>query len=63
MRPRVILPAMRAAGLGDVSVRRYGFFPPQLANRSVGRRLEVALERIRPLRPVSAFQLFVGRRP
>jgi SAM-dependent methyltransferase len=62
MRPAVILPAMRAAGLTDISIRRYGFFPPFVANRRTGQRLERALERIRFLRPVSAFQLFVGRR-
>jgi len=62
MRAGVILPAMRAAGLGDVFVRRYGFFPPFVVNREPGRAVERALERVRPLRPVSAFQLFVGRR-
>jgi SAM-dependent methyltransferase len=63
MRPGVVLPAMRAAGLTDVAVRRYGFFPPVLANRRFGRRVEGTLERVRPLRPVSAFQLFVGSLP
>ena len=63
MRPAVILPAMRAAGLSDVFVHRYGFFPPQVVNRGAGRAVEHALERIRPLRPVAAFQLFVGRLP
>jgi SAM-dependent methyltransferase len=60
MRPGVIVPAMRAAGLIDVTVRRYGFFPPFLANRRKGRVFEKALEQIGPLRPVSAFQLFLG---
>jgi SAM-dependent methyltransferase len=63
MRASVILPAMRYAGLGDVSVHRYGFFPPPVVNRKPGRTLERALERVRPLRSVSAFQLFVGRHP
>jgi hypothetical protein len=63
MRPSVILPAMRAAGLVDVAVRRYGFFPPAVVNRRPGRSAEQALERLRPLRPVSAFQLFAGRLP
>jgi SAM-dependent methyltransferase len=62
MRPGVILPAMRAAGLTDVRVLRYGFFPPFLVNRKAGRRLERALERVLPLHPVSAFQLFLGVR-
>ncbi len=63
MRPGVILPALRAAGLTDVFVHRYGFFPPQIVNRRSGRAVERALERVRPLRPVAAFQLFVGRLP
>jgi SAM-dependent methyltransferase len=63
MRPGVIVPAMRAAGLSGVSVRRYGFFPPFLVNRKTGRALEKALEHVRPLRPVSAFQLFHGLHP
>ena len=63
MRPGVIVPAQRHAGLRDVYVHRYGFFPPQVVNRRPGRAVERALERLRPLRPLSAFQLFVGRRP
>ena len=63
MRPSVVLPALRAAGLTDVLAHRYGFFPPQVANRAAGRAVERALERVRPLRPVAAFQLFVGHRP
>jgi SAM-dependent methyltransferase len=63
MRPAVILPAMRAAGLSDTAVHRYGFFPPFLANRTTVRLLERRLERLHVLQPVSAFQLFVGRRP
>ncbi|MDX6408581.1 MAG: 2-polyprenyl-6-hydroxyphenyl methylase / 3-demethylubiquinone-9 3-methyltransferase [Gaiellaceae bacterium] len=60
MRPGVILPAMRTAGLSDVSVHRYGFFPPFLTNRKAGRTMEKGLEQVMPLRPVSAFQLFLG---
>ncbi|HWJ33343.1 MAG TPA: class I SAM-dependent methyltransferase [Gaiellaceae bacterium] len=63
MRPGVILPALSAAGLTDVFVHRYGFFPPQLANLAIGRAVERALERVRPLRPVAAFNLFGGRLP
>jgi SAM-dependent methyltransferase len=63
MRPSVILPALRDAGLSDVFVHRYGFFPPQIANRAPGRVVETALERVRPLRTVAAFNLFAGRLP
>lgn len=62
MRPGVIVPAMRAAGLSDVKVTRYGFFPPQIVNRRGGRAVERMLERVSPLQPVSAFQVFVGQR-
>jgi SAM-dependent methyltransferase len=63
MRPGLILPAIRAAGLTDARAFRYGFFPPFVANRKIGRRLEHALEQVAPLRPVSAFQIFLGLRP
>ena len=63
MRPSVILPLLRRAGLSDVCVHHYGFFPPQVVNRRPGRAVERALELLRPLRSLSAFQLFVGRRP
>ena len=63
MRPSVIFPALRRAGLSDAQVHRYGFFPPQVANRTAGRALERTLEQLRPLRRISAFQLFISRRP
>jgi SAM-dependent methyltransferase len=63
MRPSVILPALRNAGLRDVLVHRYGFFPPQITNRAPGRVVERALERVRPLRTVAAFNLFAGQLP
>lgn len=63
MRKGVILPAMRDAGLTDLHVRRFGFFPPFLSNRSWGRSVEGVLERFPPWRPVLPFQLFAGRRP
>lgn len=58
MRPGRIARAMRAGGLEDPCTSRFGFLPPVLANRSWGARLERGLERVAPLRPVSAFQLF-----
>jgi SAM-dependent methyltransferase len=60
MRRSVLFPAMSAAGLGRLSLRRFGFFPPFAANTRRGRRAEAALERVRPLRPVLPFQLFGG---
>ncbi len=56
MRPGVLRPAFEAAGFGDFRIERYGLFPPALANTRAGARVEAALERLRPLRPVLAFQ-------
>ena len=63
MRPSIVLPALRAAGLSDVRLRRYGFLPPVLSNTRSGWAVEHVLEGIPPLRPVCAFQLFAGRLP
>jgi SAM-dependent methyltransferase len=60
MRPGVIFPAMAAAGIGGLSHRRFGFFPPFAVNTRRGRRAEAVLERVRPLAPVLPFQLFGG---
>jgi SAM-dependent methyltransferase len=58
MRPGKIARAMRAGGLAEPRTTRFGFLPPFLANRPWGARLERGLERVAPLRPISAFQLF-----
>jgi SAM-dependent methyltransferase len=60
MRPGVILPALEAAGLADLAHRRFGFFPPFLANSRGGPRAEAVLERVRVLEPALPFQLFRG---
>jgi SAM-dependent methyltransferase len=50
--------AFRAAGLVPAPAQRFGFFPPQLLNRSEGIRwLETRLERARLLEPVLPFLL------
>ncbi len=58
MRPWRVFAAMRRAGLRSPEVRRFGFFPPFLANRPWGPRAEAALERVPLLGPVLPFQLF-----
>jgi SAM-dependent methyltransferase len=63
MRPSVLFPAMAAAGLTDLAQSRFGFFPPVLANRPWGARLERLLERPQVLHPVLPFQLVRGVRP
>lgn len=63
MRRRPLEAAARAAGLEPLPMRRYGLFPPALANRSWGRFLEAALERTTPAwAPLRAFQIFAARR-
>lgn len=61
MRPSVVGGAMRTAGLGDVAARSYGYLPPLLYNRPVGRRLDHLLQRLAPFPPLRAFQLFAAR--
>jgi SAM-dependent methyltransferase len=63
MLPHVVLGAMRRAGLSDLRVHRFGFFPPFIANRSAGSRLERVLERLPLWRPFLPFQLFGGTLP
>jgi SAM-dependent methyltransferase len=60
MRPAVVLPALEAAGLSSLGHRRFGFFPPFLANARGGRGAESVLERVRVLEPALPFQLFRG---
>jgi SAM-dependent methyltransferase len=62
MRPAVVFPAMRAGGLASLSLHRFGFFPPFVANRPWGMRLERRLETIPLWRPLLPAALFSGRR-
>jgi len=55
--------AFRAAGLEPAPVRRFGFFPPQVLNRSgTVRRLELRLEGLAALQPLLPFLLLRARR-
>lgn len=60
MRKGAVLRAMEHAGLVGLEVKRFGFFPPFLANRPTGRILESWLERVPFWRPILPFQLFLG---
>jgi SAM-dependent methyltransferase len=52
---------LHAAGLVDVRSRTFGFFPPQVVNRSpTAERLERRLEAVAVLRPVLPFVLASG---
>jgi SAM-dependent methyltransferase len=60
MRPQTVFAAMANGGLGGLSMTRFGLFPPFLANRPWGSRLERTLERVGVWRSLLAFQLFRG---
>ncbi len=63
MRPGPLGAAARAAGLEVLPTRRYGLFPPAIANRAAGRSLEKLLETLSPAwAPLRAFQVFAARR-
>lgn len=63
MRATKLAPLATAAGLADFRVSRFGAFPPALANRTWGRRLEETLERVPGWSSARAFQVFSVRRP
>ena len=63
MRRDVIADACSRAGLTGYGLRRFGFFPPMIANRPAGRSVERVLERVPIWRPALPFQLFTARRP
>ena len=63
MHPGVIFPAMRSAGLTDLSLHRFGFFPPFITNRTWGLALEKQLERFPLWRPLLPAVIFQGIRP
>jgi hypothetical protein len=63
MRPARLARAAEEAGLVAFTTDRFGAFPPALANRPLGARLERALEAVPGWRPARAFQLFAMRNP
>jgi SAM-dependent methyltransferase len=63
MRPGVLAPAMREAGLEDPEFRTFGFFPPFLRNTSWGGGVESLLECAPGLGPVLPFRLIRARKP
>ncbi len=63
MRPAPMFAALAEAGLIRPAIRRFGFFPPFLRNRSWGGPAESIFERIPPFRPFLPFQLFRAEKP
>ena len=60
MRKSLIFKAMNNAGLKNLSIYRFGFFPPFLVNTSWGTKIERFLEKLPFLDPFLPFQLFIG---
>ena len=60
MRPPRVLEALRIAGMSELRITRFGFFPPFVVNRKWGANLERRLEQIELLEPVLPFQVFSG---
>ena len=60
---QLIFRAMREAGLVDLEIERFGFFPPQIYNRPFGRKLDHAIGSLGLLNPVLPFQMFKGSAP
>lgn len=63
MRRSLIARAMNGANVELTDVKRFGFFPPFLANRRAFAKVERVIETFPPFKPFLPFQLFVGRRP
>jgi SAM-dependent methyltransferase len=63
MRPSLLFRAMEEAGLRCCQLKRFGFFPPFLANHRWGARVEALLERFPLWRSCLPFQIFKGQRP
>jgi hypothetical protein len=63
MRPRNVFQAMETAGLQNLALDRFGFFPPFVTNRSWGAPLETRFEAVRLWRRFLPFQLFRGEVP
>lgn len=63
MRPSVVFGALREAGFTRPALQRFGFFPPFLADRPWGSRVETVLERFEPWRGILPFQLFRAELP
>lgn len=60
MRRSVVLGAMERAGFSRTTLERFGFFPPFIADRPTGARVERLLERVPGFNPILPFQLFRG---
>ena len=59
---RKVEAAYSQAALETIATHRFGFFPPQLLNRSrLARRIENGIEAVHALRPILPFLLLTAR--
>jgi SAM-dependent methyltransferase len=63
MRRSSVFEAMEKAGLENLALERFGFFPPFVTNRPWGTRLEALFERVKFWDRFLPFQLFRGDVP
>ncbi len=55
--------ASKYAELNNVSIKKYGFFPPFVVNNKIGRFIESFLEKMKIFGDVSAFQIVKMHKP
>lgn len=53
-----VVSLLSETGFTDIELKRFGFFPPFVANTVIGPGFESALERIPLLKPILPFQIF-----
>ena len=63
MRRGYIFDAMEKAGFENLSIERFGFFPPMIVNRPGGQTVESIFESIPIWKPILPFQMFMGYKP
>ena len=54
--------SMKNAEFSDLSLKRYGFFPPFISNRKLGSKLENILEKVTVFKPILPFQIFTAKK-
>ncbi len=63
MRKKPIFQAMESAGLEQITIHRFGFFPPFITNTALGSVLESNFEKFPLWKAILPFQIFMGIKP
>lgn len=63
MRKNLIFKAMKDAGLTNLEIHRFGFFPPFITNTYFGEQLEGVFEKFPLWQQILPFQIFIGQKP